>query len=221
MSFYTNVTSHRNYIYIRAFDENGERVSRRVHYSPTLYHSSTAKTGYTDIYGNSVQSRNFDSMWEARDWIRKNSDITGFTAYGLTRFPYTFIYENYHNCVPDTSKINVVSIDIEVLSNEGFPQPSEARFPVVSIALQRGNLKICLGLEDYENDDKNTYYIKCKDEAALLRKFIKTFRNLDADILTGWNTEYFDIPYLINRCYQVIGEKATSMLSPWEIIEPD
>jgi DNA polymerase elongation subunit (family B) len=67
-----------------------------------------------------------------------------------------------------------------------------------------------------KNPDKVTYY-KCADEAALLRVFLEMWNSSDysPDIVTGWNVEFFDIPYLVNRINKVLGESYAKRLSPW------
>lgn len=219
-TFYTNVSSHGNHIYIRGFDEAGERVHRRELYQPYLFHSTNQKTALTTIDGRPVQVKQFDTMWAANQWVKNNSDITGMNIYGSTRFPHVYIYDNYRKCIPDVNKINIVYMDIEVLSNDGFPDPTEAKHPITAITLVRGKLKVAFGCGDFVADGPDTYYIKCEDEVQLLRKFIKTFQNMDCDVLTGWNTEFFDIPYIINRCNALLGEEVTKNLSPWEMIKP-
>ena len=52
-----------------------------------------------------------------------------------------------------------------------------------------------------------------------MHTFIKAIRAIDPDVLTGWNIETFDIPYLINRCNKIIGSVETNKLSPWNVIK--
>jgi DNA polymerase elongation subunit (family B) len=60
--------------------------------------------------------------------------------------------------------------------------------------------------------------VQCHSEKDLLRKFIKTWQYLDPDIVTGWNVEFYDIPYLVNRIARILGEDAVKDLSPWKTI---
>ena len=217
--FYTNIFHIGNHLYVRGFDSSGQRIQKKVPYEPELFVPSQQSTGYTTIYGQSVQPKSFSTIREARDFIRKYDDVQGMEIYGYDKWPYVYIYENYKNIEPDTSKINVVAIDLEVQSDDGFPQPSEATKPITAIAMRRRNMRIALGCGDFKSDDENTYYMKCKDEADLLQKFLKVWENLDVDVLTGWNTEFFDIPYLVNRIRQVLGEESIKRLSPWGIVQ--
>jgi len=60
----------------------------------------------------------------------------------------------------------------------------------------------------------NVTYYKCKDECELFEKFIDFWKKDPPDILTGWNTEHFDIPYIINRAKKLLGEEFIRQLSP-------
>lgn len=219
MEFYTNVIQQFSELYIRGFNADGERIQRKVKYEPYLFTRSNEPTAYKDIYGSHVSRRDFNTISEAKEFIKKYENVDGMEIYGLDRWPYVYMYENYRDCTPDTSKINIVNIDIEVASDDGFPKPEEAAAPVTAIALRRRNMTVVLGCGDFESDDKNVYYVKCKDEIHLLRRFLKIFGEMDADVLTGWNTEFFDIPYLVNRITKLIDRETACRMSPWGIIK--
>jgi hypothetical protein len=58
-------------------------------------------------------------------------------------------------------------------------------------------------------------YIKCESEVHLLKEFLAFWERNVPDIVTGWNTEFFDIPYLCNRIKRVFDEDEVKRLSPW------
>ena len=61
---------------------------------------------------------------------------------------------------------------------------------------------------------KNKEIIPCKTEKELLAKFLERFRDMDPDIIVGWNSDYFDIPYLYYRMCNILGEDFARHLSP-------
>ena len=61
---------------------------------------------------------------------------------------------------------------------------------------------------------RNKEIIPCRTEEELLAKFLEKFRDIDPDILIGWNSDYFDIPYLYYRMCNVLGEDFARHLSP-------
>ena len=61
---------------------------------------------------------------------------------------------------------------------------------------------------------KTKEIIPCATEEELLLKFLERFREIDPDIVVGWNSDYFDIPYLYYRMCNVLGEDVARYLSP-------
>lgn len=214
-SFYTHVANLGNHIYVRGFDEEGERVQKKYTYEPRLFIPSEVDHGYRDIQGNTVKPVNFQNIYEAKEFVKKYNDVDGVKIYGYDRWAYTFIHERYHDMKPDTSKINIVYLDIEVASDDGFPEPDKAEKEVTAITMIRNNMTIVIGCGEFTNNQKNVYYLKCDNELQLLRKFLQAWENLDMDVLSGWNTEFFDIPYLVNRINKLLGEDHVNRLSPW------
>ena len=104
----------------------------------------------------------------------------------------------------------------------GFPDPNLAIYEVLSISLidSRKDVIYVYGIKDYngsseiEGEGFSIQYVKCNDEKELLVRFIQKWRHMKPDILTGWNINGFDIPYIINRIVRVLGKKYANMLSP-------
>ena len=102
-----------------------------------------------------------------------------------------------------------------------FPDIEKADKEVTAITLSRKGEKVVLGMGDYVNKDEKINYLKCKDEYHLLQNFLKVWQSgrYSPDVVTGWNIEFFDIPYLVNRITNVLGKVEAKKLSPWEILE--
>ena len=103
------------------------------------------------------------------------------------------------------------------LNPGGFPDPQKAEYEITSISCKmfRSPKKVTFGLKDYTVKDKDQVYIRCNNEAHLLQEFIAYNRAMDPDAWTGWNTESFDIPYIINRIKKVLGDALANKLSPF------
>ena len=119
----------------------------------------------------------------------------------------------------DYSKIRIAIIDIEVASENGFPEPGSAVEEVTAISIKMGNQFLVYGCGDFINKEEKVEYIKCSDEKALLERFLSDWSKNYPDIITGWNTRFFDIPYLVNRINRLFGEKQMKKLSPWGYIK--
>jgi DNA polymerase elongation subunit (family B) len=191
-------------------------------YKPYLFvPSKTGTSEYRSIFGKAVDKISFDSVYEARDFFKRYEDVSGFEIFGLNKFEYTFINDYFPGEVNfDPAKINVGYIDIEVDSSAGFPDIKNADNEVTAITIKRRDLIISLGCGNYTASE-GVIYIKCANEAALLLKFLEIWKQLDLDIISGWNIEFFDIPYLVNRITRVHGESFAKKLSPWEILYED
>jgi len=110
-----------------------------------------------------------------------------------------------------------VTIDIEVECENGFPNPKDAAEPMLSITLKNHQNKkiIVWGLHEFQNYRDDVDYRLCRNEEELLFKFLDTWSSIEPDVITGWNTEFFDIPYLCNRIAKVLDEDMVKKLSPW------
>lgn len=218
MQFYTNVQCFGNSILYRGVMD-GKRVKQRIDYSPSLYIRS--KTGqYKTLDGKTLDRKRFDDINGAREYIKSFKDVSGAPKiYGNNRYEYAFIGEQHKSMVDwDQDKIVIAVVDIEVGSENGFPDPYLANEPITAICLKYINgLTVVFGCGDYVVQG-NEVYIKCKDEWTLCKRFLKQWTNNCPDVLTGWNTKFFDIPYLINRFRKIVGEEETKLLSPWKYI---
>jgi len=117
----------------------------------------------------------------------------------------------------DISLIKIVTIDIETTTEYGFPNPRAAQEEVTLISVQDFNTKVIttFGCGPYLSKKPNSTYIQCKDEFDLLRQFINHHKSDYPDVITGWNSQLFDIAYLSTRIIKVLGEKALDECSPW------
>ena len=223
--FYTSVNRYGNSILYRGYNERGERVARKIRFSPTLYVPSQSETGYNTLYGQPVEPVEFDTMRDAKDYYQKYGEVDNFEIHGNEHFISQFIYDQYPSEIDfNRSRINVASIDIEVDSSDGFPFPEEARHTVTSIALKSSvdDTYYVWGLKDYDpsQSEFNVRYIKCDDEAKLLLNFLDHWdsEQMSPDVLTGWNTRFFDVPYLVNRINRVLGDDMMKKMSPWRMV---
>ncbi len=225
-TFYTNVAVSRGDILLRGV-ENGKRVSKKIPYKPYLFIPTKKETEYQTLEGHPVGRVDFDSIREAKDFMREYEDVGGMPIYGLDKFVYTFINDQYKQAGDvqyDPSLINVCPIDIEVslADDKGFPDIQIASNPVTLITMGDKNGKlVTLGCKDFVNNDPNVEYHKCADEQALLRTFVDLLASprFSPDVITGWNVEFFDIPYLINRIMRVLGDAWAKKISPWGFLQ--
>ena len=135
MAFYTNVLRYKNNILHRGYHDNGERFSRKEYFQPKLFVSSKNKTEWIGLDGKSVAPVDFESMFEANQWLKENIDIAGRNIYGNKKFTQQFVTERYPRDIEFKREfINVGTFDIETDYDTGFPHPNEASQKILSIS---------------------------------------------------------------------------------------
>ena len=212
----------------RGYD-NGKRIQQKIKYKPTLYVSTNRPTTWKALDGTPVGEVHFDSMREANEWVQRNKDVAGRDIFGNTRYISAFINDEFPGHIEfNRNLINVTTIDIEVQSDDGFPEPDRADNVVTAITIKNNidNTYYVWGLGDYDTEKSlmkshRVVYKKCATEADLLIDFV-THWSLPSncpDVITGWNTRFFDIPYLVNRIHRLLGDAYVKRLSPWGSIE--
>ena len=195
-------------------------MKERIDYSPSLFLPSKRITNYTNLEGEYLDQKIFTDIRSAREFIKQFDGVpTSPVIHGQTRYEYAFIADEHKGMTDyDFEKVLIGVIDIEVGSENGFPDPYLANEPITAIAITYLNDKTYVfgcGIYETQGDE---IYVKCKDEYTLCRKFIELWTKKCPDIVTGWNTKFFDIPYLINRFRKILGEPDTKKLSPWNFI---
>ena len=221
MRYYTNVQMVGNEFLVRGF-ENGKSFITRERFEPTLFVPSQKKTKYKTLEGKYVQEIQPGSVRDCREFIKTHENIEGFEIYGNTRYIYQYISEKYpeDHIEFDLKKMKLVTIDIEVASERGFPTVAKCDEEMLCITLQNYATKriITFGQGKFQNNDPEVQYVECKDEYDLLNQFLGYWQTNTPEVITGWNCTLYDIPYLAKRIARVLGEKAVKILSPWGLV---
>lgn len=224
--FYTDVDIFRNKILVRGY-EYGKRIQKEIEYRPYLFVPSKTPTEYRNVNNEYVARMDFESIFEAKEFTRKYKDISNFKIYGMDRFVYPFISDNYPGTVNyDANMIRVMYLDIEVDSEDGFPDIALANREINAITYRIGTQRTVLGLKKFDknkleriSDPDNIHYYQFKSEEDMLRSFLKLWENSDVDVVTGWNIEFFDIPYIVRRLRIVLGDEEAKRISPWRRLQ--
>ena len=213
--YYTNISVQGNNILYRGV-KNGRRVKEKIQYSPTLFLLSNKESQYRTLFNEPVEAMKFETIREARDFVKKYEDISNFKIYGMDRYEYAFIADNHKGQIDwDINEVSVAIIDIEVGSENGFPDPYKANEPITAIGMKYLNAEmIVFGCGEYKLQGEEVY-VKCNDEYDLCKRFLQYWQENCPDVISGWNIDGFDIPYIINRFNKILGEDETRKLSPW------
>lgn len=227
MDFYTNAVRFGGDILVRGI-QNGRQVKTKVKYKPTLFvHCNSTDTKYRDIYNKPCIPVKFDDMWEAHSWKKENRQHSEIL--GMDDFAFAYLADQYPNDVPfDIDQIRIGIIDIEVTAPE-FPEPKLAKYQIDAITLYDSidDVYYSWGLDSWSSRKSElpaeivdkVQYKCCPGEKELLSNFILHWLAKCPDVISGWNSDEFDLPYLYQRLNKVLGESSANRLSPWGIVQ--
>ena len=220
MKFYTSVEQAGNRLLVRGY-ENGNRFNVRVPFNPTLFLPTKKYSEWKTLEGEWVEPHKFGSIQEAREFIKKYKEVPDFDIYGNSRFLYQYIAEQHPAFVKfDSTKIRVFNIDIETAAENGFPDIESADQEILAISIKdsfSGRITV-FGARPFDNKHANVDYMHFRSEESMLGAFLDFWQENYPDVVTGWNVQLFDMPYIHNRIYRVLGEKFTKLLSPWKLV---
>jgi DNA polymerase elongation subunit (family B) len=199
--------------------EDGKYFQIEDDFKPTLYVTSNKKSKYKTLDGLNVEPIQPGKISDCKEFLKKYENVEGFTVYGNDNYKAQYISEKYpeNEIKFDIKKIRLVTIDIEVASENGFPNVFDCAEELLAITLQNYATKniICFASRPYVNTRKDVVYVECRDEIDLIQNFLAFWEKETPDVITGWNCELYDIPYIAGRIDRILGEKEARRLSPW------
>ena len=213
-SIYTNVTLLGDSILCRGY-EGGEPVTYKDIIKPSLFvPSPTGK--WKSLDGKPMAEVKHDGAKAAREFLRKYEGVDKFEVHGYERFVYQWISERFPDQISFNLKdMKIYTIDIEVECENGFPDVDAAAEKMLLITIKdyASGKFITWGTREYEGGGTNYRYFDT--EQKMLDDFIHWWVQYTPDIVTGWNCNLYDIPYLCRRLDRILGEKFMMSLSPW------
>jgi DNA polymerase elongation subunit (family B) len=215
-SFYTNIQLAGDTILYRGY-EDGEPVTFRTNFSPTLYVLSRNQEEFKTLEGKNVSPVQFQTAREARDFIKQYDGVEGFEVHGYERFVYQYIRREFPGEVQySIPTMKIYALDIEVQCENGFPNVEEAAEEMLSITIKDMISKkyYCWAMREFDPPEGVEHKVFWT-EHEMLQDFITWWTNNTPDILTGWNVNLYDVPYIARRVCRVLGEKWMKSLSPW------
>ena len=195
-------------------NQKGEREFKEIPVKHTFYYADP-RGKFQSIYGDPVSRV---VCKNSKDFRKEMAIASGKKLFEADINPiFVCLSETYLN--QDAPKLNVAFFDIEVDFDpeRGYASPDDAFMPITAIAVQLQWLDtlVCLAVppktltmeqaQEQVKDFPNT--ILFEKESELLDTFLDLIK--DADIVSGWNSEGFDIPYTVNRVTKVLSKEDT------------
>ena len=205
--------------YLFTWDDNGNRVTKKIPFRPYFYvETNLDKADGLSIFNTRLKKKEFPNSYE-RNKAAQDGAIK--RLYHNIQVEQQFLIDRYSEDYdkPDFSKnpIKVCFLDIEVFSPDEFPEAQAAKHPINLITIYDNISRkfFTWGTKPYTPSRDNVIYTECSSEYDLLNKFLEFWENdYFPDVLSGWNTDFFDFPYLINRITNMLGDEAPKRLSP-------
>ena len=222
MKFYTNVLLYGDSILYRGYDGD-KQVQYRERIRPQLYlvaNDQKKKSKYRTLDGRYAHPQYFDGAREARDFIERYNGVEGLEVHGYERFVYQWISESFPTEVEfDMTKMKIFTIDIEVACENGFPDVQASAEEMLCITMKNVITKETITWGTREFDTGDTEYRVFWSEQEMLLDFLTWWTQNTPDVITGWNCNLYDIPYICRRMERVLSEKHVRSLSPWNKVD--
>lgn len=207
-------------VFLRTWTENGERIETETPFKPYLYLEKEDSSDGVSIFKTNLFKKTFKNSIERRRF----ADSTGISRLFYNLGPeQQFLIDMYkdQNSDPTFSqfplKIFLLDIEVDTTAEPGFPVPERAAVPINLITVYDTLTKTThtWGLKQkYEPTTDDCIYYRCEDEKDLVLRFVDFWKHDYPDIASGWNSQGFDFPYIINRFMRLFGEDFVNQLSP-------
>jgi DNA polymerase elongation subunit (family B) len=221
MIFYTHVWPFGDKMCVRGYD-NGRPFLHKVDFYPTLYvPSKKDDSQWRTLEGQLVDEVKPGGVKDTREFVKRYEDVRGFDIYGNTNYACQYLSDTYESDILwDMEHIKVATIDIETKTEFGFPDIKAANEEVLLITIKDLASKqiVTFGVGAFVHNRDDLVYVNCRDEQQLLKEFCIWWQQNYPDVITGWNTDFFDVPYLVRRIERELGEAFAKKLSPWGYI---
>lgn len=212
-------------IKLATWDGEGNRVRVDVPFKPYLYVDSP-KGKYTSIFEQKIDKREFNTPYDRTQFIKRYGSNRFYDNFDVNQqFLLDAFWKHIDDKDFDKYPLRTLMLDIEVdpLPGDEFPNPSEskAEINIITIYDTLDETYYIFSKYDYTGDNliEGSKFLKCKDEKHLLERFLRFWQSKDyPDIVTGWNLNGFDMPYIAGRIVKVLGEEAYFSLSPYNTI---
>lgn len=216
---YRNVfyDSAKQCIHLWTWDENGRRIKLESSYEPYLYVESVNGTDAISIFNTPLKKIKFKNQFERNKFANETPIKRLFHNLSCEQ---EFLLSTFKNDVQNPkSLINPLKIffwDIETYSPGEFPDPQQANDTInlITIYDSLSEKFYSWGLKPYKPKADNVIYVHCKRETEMLEAVLRFWEQDPPDMMVGWNTEGFDVPYVMNRLHKLMGEEEASRLSP-------
>jgi len=216
---YRNIAYDPRQELIRLFtwDTNGNRIAIDSTYKPYIYLESNNSKDAISIFNTNLKKKVFKNQFEKSKYLKESGITRVFENLSPAQ---QFLIDNFweHNETADFSKnqLKIFFLDIETYSVDDFPNVEQANhcINIITIYDSLSNKYVTWGTKPYAKITQDHKFIFCKTEKEMLSKFIGFIESDYPDVIMGWNSVLFDLPYLVNRIRVLFDDETVGRLSP-------
>ena len=197
------------------WDTDGKRIKVTTSYDPYLY--VEGKGDYESIFGTKLVKKSFRTQYDRFKYIKDTGIKRVFENQpAVQQYLIDTFWKVNETTEFSKNPIKVMFLDIETYSPDEFPNPQDPTHTcnVITCFDSLNRQYHTFGLGEYDNKDDDVTYVNCSSERELFMKFVEYIETDYPDIMSGWNSEFFDLPYILNRCTRLLGEEWTNRISP-------
>lgn len=209
-------------IKLRTWNKDGKRLTVSVPFKPYLYIESP-RGEYTSVFETPLDKVEFNNLTERNRFVKEYGSKRFYENFDVTQ---QFLLDNFWKLQesPDfaINPLRMIFFDIEVdpTADGSFPEaeiaPSEIN--IITAYDNIDDIYYVFSKNSYNGDNlgNNVKYVNCGNEKRVLEAFIALWKRNDyVDIVTAWNLNRFDMPYVVNRIKKVLGSEVLNDLSPF------
>lgn len=219
---YRNIyySSRNNAIILWTWDENGKRIKVENSFEPYLYVESQGWDGAgqaTSIFNTNLKKISFRTSYDRYKFVNETSITRLFHNIGIEQ---QYLLDTFKHDVDSPSfvqnPLKIWYLDIEVYAKDEFPTADKAKYPINLITIYDSleDVYHTWGLKPFTPKKNNNKYYYFKTEKEMLLNFLSFMKRDFPDVITGWNIEQFDIPYIVNRYINLFSKEKAQELSP-------
>lgn len=198
------------------WSEDGDRITTSIKFRPYIYLEDIKGTS-TSIFNTKLKKKVFNTYWDKTKFLKESGIRRVFENFNPVQQCLLDLYWE-HNETEEFGRfpLKIYFLDIEVAVKNEFPHADRAEYPIDVITIYNSfDQKFYIwGMNPYQVTQPNVVYKHCTTEKELLYDIIEFISVDSPDIISGWNSAFFDLPYIINRINNVLGENAANGLSP-------
>jgi len=218
------MVGYRNAIYnykervvdIYTWDNDGKRMVTSVECLPYFYYEDNGGLDVS-IFNTNLRKKHFGNVFDRTKFLKERGLKRVFDNYNPIQQSLIDMYWNYNDSEEFTQfPLKIYFVDIEAVGENGFSSPHDPADEINVITVFDSLTKIyhVWGTHPYNPDSDDVIYYYCKSEYILLQKFLDFMKIDPPDILSGWASDRYDVPYIINRLERILGKDETDTISP-------